>query len=979
MSCLNSSASALAVKALGAATPVKRQAPVRGVIPLVLGLMSLAAASHSIAEPLPAPLVFKTLDFGTDPTFLTGIRGNNIVGNYVIPGTTETGGLLYNLSSGVFSAFPVPTANGANYPGAIGSSPYGPSFGSQLGVLNAVGSYKVSSSPYDLSYLYSGASGPGANLTPLAYPGTSTLDTIAHSTFGNQVVGNYDTRLAAGNAFVYSINTGTYQTNNFPGAFSTTAYGVWGDKIAGGYFPPGLGFERGYIYDESTGVWTTYNHPGAVFTHFEGITGAGRSGEYNLVADWAGLNGVLHAAVLHIGAGGTQTWIDYAVPGASVTSANSIYENEAIGVYVDANGLTNGYLTSIPGIYNPIRNLGLLSANTPNSTALNGGSGDDLVNQGTILVSGPGSVGIRGGDFGVLTNSGLIQVSGPGSVGVQLDGRYGTLLNSGSISAGPGAYALQTGPMATGPLIVNDGVIDGPVSVTPPGADARFENSGWLGVSSPGPGVTHLILGDFVQTSGGTLALRVAPGQSDLLAVSGHATLTGTLALISASGVPPKIADPLTLVYAGGGLSGKFTTVLNPYSPVITLDLVYGPNALNLEFGTDFTSFALTPNQRAAAHLLDFAALTPKTAPLSSFLFQEPAANIPGDLQQISPDGLSSLYEISFSNANIQRLILEGRLDELHSGLTGFSSNMNLNGASVNLEAQGDGKSSKNTIGPVLAPTPENRWGVWVTGFGDFVNVDSDANARGYDFTTGGVSLGVDYRIIKELAIGLVGEYAHSWTSLSPSGNIDVNSGRGGIYATYFTHGFYLNGAAYGGGSNYSSSRSGLGELASGNTAGAEFSIFATGGYDWHLSALSFGPIAALQYTYVNFSKFSENGSLAALQFPSQSADSLRTDIGFRVSYLWQIGKISVEPLLKAAWEHEYLYSALPIAAGFAGFSGPIVTFNGPSEGHDSAIVSAGTLVHWTPAIATYVNYDGQLGRSLYESNAVTGGMLFSF
>jgi hypothetical protein len=41
---------------------------------------------------------------------------------------------------------------------------------------------------------------------------------------------------------------------------------------------------------------------------------------------------------------------------------------------------------------------------------------------------------------------------------------------------------------------------------------------------------------------------------------------------------------------------------------------------------------------------------------------------------------------------------------------------------------------------------------VWVTGFGDFVNVDADANAKGYDFTTGGVSLGVDYRITDQLA-----------------------------------------------------------------------------------------------------------------------------------------------------------------------------------------------------------------------------------
>jgi outer membrane autotransporter protein len=88
---------------------------------------------------------------------------------------------------------------------------------------------------------------------------------------------------------------------------------------------------------------------------------------------------------------------------------------------------------------------------------------------------------------------------------------------------------------------------------------------------------------------------------------------------------------------------------------------------------------------------------------------------------------------------------------------------------------------------------------------------------------------------------------------------------------------------------------------------------------------------------------------------------------------------VLVEPSLRAAWEHEYKYSNLPITAGFAGIPGPSATFYGPSEGHDSAIVSAGVSVQWTPMIATYINYDGQLGRSHYDSNAVTGGVRLSF
>jgi outer membrane autotransporter protein len=299
----------------------------------------------------------------------------------------------------------------------------------------------------------------------------------------------------------------------------------------------------------------------------------------------------------------------------------------------------------------------------------------------------------------------------------------------------------------------------------------------------------------------------------------------------------------------------------------------------------------------------------------------------------------------------------------------------------VNLEnrADADGKSSKAVATPVLQPVPENRWGVWVTGFGDFVSVDADANANGYNFTTGGVNLGIDYRITDQLAIGVMGEYSHTWTTLQPGGNIDVNSGRGGMYATWSYHGIYLNAAIYGGYNSYDSSRSVLGGLARGNTEGAELSTFISGGYDFHFGPLTVGPIAALQYTYANVDGFSENGSLAPMQIQSDSVDSLRSDVGFRIFYQWQIGKILVEPSLKAAWEHEYLYSALPVTASFAGIPGPSATFFGPNEGHDSAIVSAEVSVQLTPAISTYVNYDGQLGRGNYDSNAVTGGFRISF
>jgi outer membrane autotransporter protein len=139
------------------------------------------------------------------------------------------------------------------------------------------------------------------------------------------------------------------------------------------------------------------------------------------------------------------------------------------------------------------------------------------------------------------------------------------------------------------------------------------------------------------------------------------------------------------------------------------------------------------------------------------------------------------------------------------------------------------------------------------------------------------------------------------------------------------------------------------------------------------------GPIAALQYTSVNIDGFGEKGSLAPLQIHERSAESLRSDVGFRAFYQWQIGKIILEPSLKAAWEHEYKYSALPIIANLGGIPGPSATFLGPNEGQDSAVVNAGISARLAPVISAYVGYDGELGREHYDSHAVTGGVRISF
>ena len=273
-------------------------------------------------------LDYTTLDYDSTGTFLTGIRGDTLTGQYVIPESGANGGLIDSTTSDTWTAFPETTANGVNFPGAIDNTPYGPSFGSFGGILRVVGSYETSAStPYDIGYLYESAVPPGDNITTLQYPnspGATTLFTIAHSTFGDQVVGDYDTQLATGNAFIYNISSGTYTSNDKPGAISTTAYGVWGDVIAGVYILPG-GQVQGFT-TEVPGIYNPIENAGAIATSAPGTPGITAAPGDDVLNDGVIVSGVGSAAVEMNGTEGTLLNADLlrAAPlGGSWTLENS--------------------------------------------------------------------------------------------------------------------------------------------------------------------------------------------------------------------------------------------------------------------------------------------------------------------------------------------------------------------------------------------------------------------------------------------------------------------------------------------------------------------------------------------------------------------------------------------------------------------------------------------------------------------------------
>jgi outer membrane autotransporter protein len=627
-------------------------------------------------------------------------------------------------------------------------------------------------------------------------------------------------------------------------------------------------------------------------------------------------------------------------------------------------------------------------------TGTNTYTGGTTISAGTLQL---GNGGTTGSITGNVIDNGILAFNRSDSVTFN-----GVISGQGTLVKQGGGILTLTGMSTefTGATAVNEGslIVDGSIASTQtlvsPGA--LLGGHGFLGgdlvssgIVSPGnsPG-TLTVNGNYTQNANGTLRIEVAglaPSQHDLLVVNGHASLAGTLQLIRLGGFQLHVGDQFTFLVANGGVSGNFSTVQNPFisNTLIKAQIIVLTTAVIVQ-GTQgsFVEAATTPNCAAVARALDSAAGDPRASTLINFLINEPFDKLCSDFDLIAPEQLASIFNIAVSLANVQSANLERRMDDVRAGSTGFSSaGFTMNGSSPNFSVGLAGPTGvEGKSGPsVLAPIPENRWGVFVAGLGEFTHVDSTENARGFDLQTGGVTCGVDYRIGSNFAVGLIAGYAHTNADLPNSGNMDVNSGKFGLYATAFSGGFYLDSAVTGGISEYDSHRTALLGTASGSTDGGDINVLVNGGYDWKKGGLSVGPTASFQYTYVNFNGFTESGSLAPLKINDQHVDSIRTAFGVKASYDWKIGKVLIRPELRAAWQHEYGNSAYSIAASFANGAGSSFTVSSPRIGRDSLLLGAGFAVLWSDRISTYVYYDGELGRTNYQSNSVSAGIRLTF
>jgi len=264
-----------------------------------------------------------------------------------------------------------------NYPSApgrkvIATNLYGPDI-RKCNNVRVVGNYFTQEkSGTTIGCMYEGSIDGSGKWKTLA-PTTNTINTIAHSTMKNLVVGNYDSELIQGKTFIYDVKKNLYYDIIKPGAKSITAYGIWYNgghcyTICGGFsnLNPTSGLDSGYIVDWNNKTltfsnWKEYSYQNnnfeTIISHFNGITSDGCDG-YNFVGDAIVRSGRENKEIgffAHVGRNKNTTfsqtkWEEIKIPDSNSTSGNSVADDIVIGVYTTSTGIeepVNGYISVI--------------------------------------------------------------------------------------------------------------------------------------------------------------------------------------------------------------------------------------------------------------------------------------------------------------------------------------------------------------------------------------------------------------------------------------------------------------------------------------------------------------------------------------------------------------------------------------------------------------------------------------------------------
>jgi outer membrane autotransporter protein len=719
--------------------------------------------------------------------------------------------------------------------------------------------------------------------------------------------------------------------------------------------------------------------------------------------------------------------------------------------------------------------------NVSGGTISGGGQGilaftADVTNAtGATISGGIGGIDVFGS--GTVTNAGTIS-GGTNSVKFRGTGTSTLILQTGSVLIGEALGSPAAG--ATNKLILQgSGTVDNlftgfnTLDVNASGAwvwnsnsaiDATTVNSGTLVVDSvlAGPVTVNsggtlaghgIISGDISVASGGTVApgaavpfstlnvggnvsvifqpgsiFRVnanAAGQSDKLAITGSATLTGgTVNVLAGGSFAPSSSTPYTILTTTNvnGLGGTTFASVTTNLAFLTPSLSYTANDVTLTLATaaggsgdpgggdtgggsggggttgggtgggtastgfGFAAVAQTRNQRAVATALDRG---PVTNPLIIAVLNQTVAGARQAFDALSGEVFGSVHNAQAQEAQFARSAMLGRMRQSsYAGIPGDLGALAFGGPAlayaagdtISADSAGAAYATKAAPG---ARAPSRNLTFWAQGLGGWGHADSDGNAASLKSRFGGFLSGVDARFGETWRAGFVAGYMRSDLNVDArASSAGIDSVQLGGYASGRVGAFNVRGGASYSLDSIDTSRTivfpGFADKASARFHGNVGQVFGEVGYGMAFGNVAVEPLAGLAYVHVRDGSFLESGGVAALSGSSANENTGYSFVGVRAATLVPLANgTMLIPRGTLQWQHAFGDVVPTSALAFQG-TGAAFSVAGIPIARDTALVEAGFDWRFAPQAKLGAFYQGELAAHA-QTHAVKGAFTWDF
>jgi outer membrane autotransporter protein len=280
--------------------------------------------------------------------------------------------------------------------------------------------------------------------------------------------------------------------------------------------------------------------------------------------------------------------------------------------------------------------------------------------------------------------------------------------------------------------------------------------------------------------------------------------------------------------------------------------------------------------------------------------------------------------------------------------------------------------------------TGERANGIWLGGVGLKGEQDGEDGFAGYDFQTVGLEIGYDRVFQKKVMIGTSIDYASTDVDIDDNGgDSDIDSIGGSLYAARYSDGWYFDGILRYANQDFDSHR----KMSVGSTylkarsshSGDLISGSSSVRYDISRSAWTFGPLASIQYMWLDENGFTEKGAGGAnLIVSGRTTESLISELGVRVSRTIETDRGSYIPAARIGWLHDFDIGDRSITSAYTGAPATPFSVDGQKVDRNGALI--GIDLGWQGSDAIYLGlqYDGEI-RDSYSSYRIMGNLYYAF